>query len=102
MEEWRQILIQKIETAFAETPFPERQGFSVSGYSFETAGIEGKHWRELELGLLSSACNEMYHFGAEVRFYLPAFLRAAVLHPQEMDMLQDPLLYLFAPPRPDD
>jgi hypothetical protein len=102
-EDWRKELVEKIETAFASTPSPRKQGFTTEGWYFETEGIEGKHWTEIELKVLIKHRDDPNFFTLEqLRFYLPAFLRVAVLHTDEMDTLPYTLNSLLIPPRPDD
>ena len=103
-EEWRKRLVEQIEVGFADTPYPKRQGFQTE-YEFVTEGIAGKHWSEIELSILilSADRRDFYEFNyAQLRFYLPAFLKAAVLHPYELGMLSDTLMSDFVPPYQGD
>jgi hypothetical protein len=95
-EDWRKELVQKIQTAFSDTPRPREQGFVISGWRFVTEGIEGRHWSELEFDILFKHRNALHFFqDDQLQFYLPAFLKAAVLYPEEMDTLTDNLFSLL-------
>jgi hypothetical protein len=94
-EDWQRELVEEIETAFADTLPPEEQGFQTDG-GLVTAGVAGKHWSEVEFSVLFWYRNEINFFRSEqIRFYLPAFLRIAVLRSSEVDTLYATLFYLL-------
>jgi hypothetical protein len=98
-EDWRKELVQKIESAFADTPPPAQQKLVIFGWGVVTEGIQGKHWSEIDLDVLLKHKGTLSASPIDAfRYYLPAFLRAAVLHPDRVDTVHDSLIFLLTPP----
>ena len=102
----REELARKIEAAFAKTPYPEKENLSREGTPEEKKEVQdafaGKHWKELSRDTLYSYYRELPMFTAEAfRFFLPAFLRVAVLHHPRHDPLGDAVVLFLSPSTPE-
>jgi hypothetical protein len=97
----RQELAKKIEDVFANTPYP---GDNSLGRDWEIEPFVGKHWKTIPLNVVMSRREELLSFSpAGFRFYLPAYLIAALVHPEEtVDTLPNNILWSLAPPGSED
>ena len=94
-----------IEAAFAETNYPGDTQLvdDNSGYHLEcnevAAAFRGKHWKEVPLETLRYHSAGIFFLTPEAyRFYLPAYLLAAVLHYDQVDTLPDSVVFSLIPP----
>ena len=100
-EKFREDFLRKLEDAFSNTPYPKddkiiRQRRIDSKQINDS--LKGKHWTEIPLDTLISYRDKLTYFTVEgFRFYLPAFIRAAILHPREVDTLIDYLMFDLTP-----
>ena len=95
--------IALIEQAFADTTYPGDDHLINAGHCSECEDIyeafRGKSWESLTdvayLRRYESAINLMY--SEAFRYYLPAFMRAAVVDPQTADVILDGLKFNLMP-----
>lgn len=91
--------LKVIETAFVNTPYP---GDSNLVWSHDEVEMEhdfrGEHWRDIPLNLIFTHQMGLAFFTREAfRFYLPAFMRAILLRPNEGYRLSSNLLAHLTP-----
>ena len=93
------LLIARLEQAFEgpAAPASDRVVYDNSGAHLECAQIRakfaGRHWRELGIDDLEGEADALAFFTPEAfDFYLPAFIRAAVLHPIRADLIPDAIV----------
>lgn len=94
-----------IETAFAEGNYPgdTRLVYDNTGRHLEcnevAAAFRGKHWREVPLETLRRRADAIFFLTPEAyRFYLPAYLLAAVSHYDQADSIPDSVVFSLTPP----
>jgi hypothetical protein len=94
-----------IEAAFADTSYPgdARLVYDNSGRHLEcneiAAAFRGKHWKEVPLETLCYHSAGIFFLTPEAyRFYLPAYLLAALLHYNQADTLPDSVVFSLIPP----
>lgn len=97
-------LEQQIEAAFGELPIPpvDRLVIDNSGQHLECnqvkAKFRGRHWRELSVEDLQYESEALAFFSPEAfRFFLPAFIRAALLHYDQADLIPMNVVSWFTP-----
>ncbi len=96
----KQDVILKIESAFADTPYP---GDDRIGWSHEAESIrelfQGMHWRTLPVSFIYEHRVDLMYFTDDgFRFFLPAFMLALLNHPDDVDRLSLNLLLRLCPP----
>ena len=96
-------LVQEIETAFAGAKNPGRERLVEYPDYWESPSViesfAGTHWNDVPLDTLINHRLSLPLFTPEAfRFYLPAFLRAAVAHPAAVDTLTENLFFMLTPP----
>lgn len=104
MDETESRLVAQIEQAFANTIYPGDDKLINANHCPECEEIalafQGKLWLQLtDVGFLryhEAAMSLMYPEG--FRFYLPAFLRAALIDPEAADIIHDGLEFHLTPP----
>jgi len=94
--------IDFIERAFRDVAYPGDDRISV-GSDLDAIELrelfKAKHWSVVPLSAVRSERGSLSFFTPEAfRFYLPAFLRAVLLYPQETDTLRENLFYTLTPP----
>jgi hypothetical protein len=98
-ETLRQRVVKQIEEAFSDTPYPQETG--IYGYSIDY-DLQGKHWKEITPDIIFRQRGELSFITFEAfRFYLPVFMRAALLHYDEVDTLPGNLISHLAPEPPE-
>jgi hypothetical protein len=102
MPETLEQVTAQIEAAFAETPYPE-SGIIGMGCGWEGEEIQqalsDKHWKEITLELMLEHHDQIpCTTPAGFRFYLPAWMLAALLHYEEAEDISDNLIYNLSPP----
>jgi len=96
-------LVQEIERAFAGAENPGSERLVEYPDHWESPAViesfAGTHWNDVPLDTLINHRLSLPLFTPEAfRFYLPAFLRAAVLHPATVDTLTENLFFMLTPP----
>jgi hypothetical protein len=98
-------LRKHIEAAFAETNYPGDAllVYDNSGHHLEcnevAAAFRGKHWKEISLEILRYHSAGIVFLTPEAyRFYLPAYLLAAVMHYNQADTIPDSVVFSLIPP----
>ncbi len=103
-------LINEIEHAFSSVEYPGDEALiETRGAHLEKEGVRdffrGKNWREINLdGLLNefnqdhSACL-WFMSDQAVRYYLPAFMKIALMEFDKSDLLADQVVHLLTPER---
>lgn len=101
-------LIQEIETAFAGTEYPgdHRLVYADTDEHLEAREIaeafRGMDWRELSVDMLRYHSQSLFFMTADAyRFYLPAYLVAAVLHYDVADTIPGSVVFSLIPPLDD-
>lgn len=102
-EKYRQELAHQVELAFASVPYPGDDKIvahpNTSLASHLPALLAGKHWKEVPLEVIIQENLSLALFTPEgFRFYLPAFLRAALLYPDQVDILPSNIFSRLTPP----
>lgn len=100
-------LVQEIEAAFTDTQYPGDNAivplYENQPHCPECAGLannfRGKTWRSISLETLAWERSSLPPFTDQAfQYYLPAFLRAALLHRLETDTLWENIFYTLTPP----
>lgn len=101
-------LRHEIEAAFAETKYPgdDRLVYDNSGDHLEcnevAAAFRAKEWRELSVDMLRRHSQSLFFMTPEAyRFYLPAYLIAALLDYDKADTISDSVVFSLIPPSDD-
>jgi hypothetical protein len=102
-EKYRQDLAHQVELAFANVPYPGDDKIvahpNTSISSHLPALLAGKHWKELSLEVIIQENLSLPLLTPEgFRFYLPAFLRASLLFPDQVDILPSNIFSSLTPP----
>lgn len=95
--------VQKIEQAFAGAEHPGQDRLVAYPDYWESPSViesfADTAWDSVPLDTLINHRLSLPLFTPEAfRFYLPAFLRAAVLHPVAVDTLTENLFFMLTPP----
>lgn len=92
-------LFTELDAAFGDLPIPgeDRIVYDNSGYHLECNQVRAKfrnrHWRDLTVEDLQGEADSLAFFTLEAfRFFLPAFIRVAVLDPVRADLIPDSIL----------
>src|SRR5579862_9467777 len=102
-----QKLVQQVETAFSDVPYPGDDAivplYDNKPHCDECTELaekfRGKNWQLVPFETLFWERGSLPLFTTEAfRYYLPAFLRAELLHPSETDTLGENLYNLLTPP----
>lgn len=100
-DELRQRVAKQIEQAFADTPYPDEPicpPTTVWHYEQIEAKFKDYHWRDLPFENLFQYREVLtYLSDTAFRFYLPAYLLAVLLHPEEVDTLLDRIVDHLSP-----
>jgi hypothetical protein len=102
-------VVAQIERAFADVVYPgdDHLVYDASGYHLEAAEIatafRGRHWRDVPLATLKRESSGLFFMTpAAYRFYLPAYLIAAIRAYDETDTLPGSVVFsLTAAPAED-
>jgi hypothetical protein len=95
-------LVRQIEEVFADTPFPGDENISPYEYEIHVELFRGRHWKDIPLETIFRERGELSFFTPEAyRFFLPAFMRATLLHYIEMDTLSGNLISHLSPKHGD-
>ncbi len=97
----REQVAQKIEAAFANTPYPGDDQICKSGDAGEDLAnaLRGLHWHEVEIVTIANCHMDMPLMTAEAfRYYLPAFMLALMNFYQHAGTLPMSLLHTLTPP----
>ena len=88
----RHQLVKIIETTFANVPYPTEIN------DIGIIDFRPFHWRDLPIDVIFRHRDSLTRLADEAfRFYLPAILRAVVLHPLEVDTLTSNIIYDLSP-----
>ncbi|MDR3296165.1 MAG: hypothetical protein LBT26_10130 [Clostridiales Family XIII bacterium] len=109
MEE-KEKLIESIRAAFMGEQYPGDMDivYDNTGYYLDVEEIKqkliGKSWQEADKEFLFSERNDASHFFSKAgfKYYIPAFMAAAVAYYDEMDDLPDTLIGKFTFPEERD
>ena len=98
-----EILARQVEEAFSNTIYPGDDQIITNPNLSITSELSqvfvGKHWKQIPLDLIAQERLSLPHFTPQgFCFYLPAFLRAALLYPDRVDILPDNIFYMLIPP----
>ncbi len=96
-------LAQQVEMAFSDVPYPGDDNIvthpNTSLASHLPALLTGKHWKDVPLEFIIQENLSLPLFTpAGFRFYLPAFLRATLLYPDQVDILPSNIFSSLTPP----
>jgi hypothetical protein len=96
-------LAQEIERAFADARHPGVDRLVEYPDYWESPNVVQSfgdtHWKSVPLDTLIEQRLSLPLFTPEAfRFYLPAFLRASLLHPSAVDTLTENIFYMLTPP----
>ena len=92
-EELCEALAQEIEQVFADMPYPGGDNIGR-----EDISVFRGDWRAIPLDVIIAYRGELPFFAIQgFRYYLPAFLVAALRHPVEVDTLLDNLIFNLDP-----
>ncbi|MEO8610853.1 MAG: DUF6714 family protein [Chloroflexota bacterium] len=102
-EKYRKKLARQVELAFDKSQYPGDDKIvahpNTSISSHLPALLAGKHWKELTLEVIIQENLSLPLLTSEgFRFYLPAFLRAALLFPDQVDILPSNIFSSLTPP----
>ena len=90
-----QQVADQIDKAFADTPYPQGEHIGWDGID-DT--LRGKHWRDIPLDIIIRERSELsFLTPAGFRFYLPAFMLAALRHYDEVNTLSGYLVASLSP-----
>ncbi|MEZ4299566.1 MAG: DUF6714 family protein [Polyangiaceae bacterium] len=94
---------EAIERAFCSLSYPGDGGLTTAPGHPEAQEVadafRGKHWKDVSLDMLFAHRLSLPLLSNEAfRFYLPAYLLAAVLHADEVDTLRENVFYMLTPP----
>ncbi len=97
----------RLEAAFASVPYPGDDNISASPQWHVNAEMDhffkGRNWPGLSPEELSEQRFSLYHFTpAAFRFFLPAYMRAALLHSEVVDTVWEFVFGCLAPPEDSD
>lgn len=105
MEDEERALVAQIEQAFTNTSYPPEVKITNCKWNCPecteiTEAFHGKHWSSLtDVAALRYNSAALSLFTPEAfRFYLPAYLRAALTDPRTADIILDGLEYHLTPP----
>jgi Uma2 family endonuclease len=102
-EDLRIKAVEQIETAFVETPYPGDENISTDRDEIDERILRSKHWRDLSLETIYKVRNGLSFLTPEAyRFYLPAFMRATLLHYYQVDTLSSSLISHLSPEKRGD
>ncbi|MEP7292247.1 MAG: DUF6714 family protein [Chloroflexota bacterium] len=93
-------VVSEIQNAFQNTPYPHDNDIGRDEYEGQELWkpLQNRHWSEVPLELIKRYRDELSMFSYEgFRFYLPAFMLAILLHPDEVDTLHSNLLVNLTP-----
>lgn len=93
----------EIEGAFESQPYPGDDSLLSVPTNLEASEVldtfRGKHWKNVSMSELFAHRLSLPLLSEEgYRFYLPAYLIAALLHPEEVDTLRENVFFSLAPP----
>lgn len=93
----------EIEGAFESLSYPGDDDLIGARMHWEAPEVleafRGRHWKDVPLSVLFTHRLSLPLFSNEAfRFYLPAYLVAAVLHPEEVDTLRENVFFSLTPP----
>jgi hypothetical protein len=96
-------LAAEIEGAFESLSYPGDDDLIGAPTHWEAPEVleafRGKHWKDVPLSVLFTHRLSLPLFSDEAfRFYLPAYLVAALLHPEEVDTLRENVFFSLTPP----
>ena len=96
-----------LEAAFASVPYPGDDNISESSQGHVNAEMlhffKGRNWPDLSLEELREQRFCLYHFTpAAFRFFLPAYMRAALLHSEAVDNVWELVFGCLTPPEDSD
>lgn len=108
MAKKRKKIAKQLEAAFQDIPYPPEDD-PILLYPGGWAAIaipdllRGRHWRDLTLDLIiEQKLNISILSPKAFCFYLPAFIRAALLFPDEVDILPSIIVLNLAPPKENE
>src|SRR5664279_203402 len=106
-EKYPEALAHQVEDAFSEITYSGDDKIVTNPNSSLTSeliqGFMGKDWKDISLDLIFQERLSLPLFTPQgFRFYLPAFLRAALLYPDQVDILPDNIFYMLTPPDKDE
>ncbi len=92
----------EVAEAFARVSYPGDDRLLESPTHWESASVleafRGKQWRSVALDVLFTHRLSLALFSPEAfRFYLPAYLTAALLHSEAVDTLRENVFFLLTP-----
>ncbi|NJL88244.1 MAG: hypothetical protein HC886_23475 [Leptolyngbyaceae cyanobacterium SM1_1_3] len=96
-------VVQKTQTAFATSQYPGDDDLVEDKSYWEAINLSeqfrGKDWKKIDLKVLKKNRFSLSLFTPEAfHYYLPTFILASVLHPDEVDTLPDSVFYSLTPP----
>jgi hypothetical protein len=92
----REKLVVQIKKAFANAPFPTQPVIASDDYI--QSEFKGKKWDEISHQVLGLSSSDLWHFSANpFRYYLQAYLIAFILHPRDVFMLPDAIVFFLMP-----
>ncbi len=99
----RSAMARQIEAAFASREYPGDTHIVADAEDWESPeileGLQGKAWDELSVATLFEQRLCLWMLTPEAfQYYLPAFIRAALLYPDQVDTLTEYTLFVLAPP----
>ncbi len=104
-EKLRQAMARRVEEVFTEQAYPGDEnivayyGYKTPGYpSLPEEGYVGQDWRTMSLDHLVEYRDYIVFLSPEAfRYFLPGFLIASLLHPDESDTLVDNVVGALTP-----
>lgn len=92
-----------VEIAFNNVPYPGDDNLIAFTGHWESPDVleafRGKHWRDISLDVLFTHRLSLSLFSPKAfLFNLPAYLIAALLHPNVVDTLRENVCFLLTPP----
>jgi len=102
----RRSVVQQISEAFADVPYPGDHPLVCEPVWSEgevTNAFRGRDWHDVDVVTLWTNREALSFFTPQaLRFYLPAFMIASLLHPKQADVLPNEVCYTLNPPKTDD
>lgn len=100
----RMELVERIERTFAGVPYPGDDRIVENVADLESSNLRkrflGKHWSTLPLETLMDERSALPLLTPEAfRFFLPAYLHASVVHPDEVDVIPESVIFNLTPPQ---
>lgn len=101
LKEKRRLLINVIQKAFTDTPYPGDDNIGYSTTDFDgirhTEVLRGKHWKEISLEIIQPIDLSLYFVTDDAFvFYLPAFLLASL--EADADSVYDHVMFVLTLP----